>query len=356
MSANFFTLQDARDFVKRFVEAGTCNTQLIDDRINEACRRLLVKADLPYTTRQLRMRTDNGCFPLPREVEKVIWVNFDNYPGRVFNQHYEFLSSGPGEINAHRPGSGIKDLVDAGLYAFMFDMPSIETLTGECCTDRTLGEGLNIIAVSDSAADTNLSVTIYGTNRLQMDLPSEDLQINQWSGGVEGQLDIGGGWSDSAVIKTSTQLYRELKAWKKPVTTGYVSLYAIEKSSNKMWFLAKAHPDDTRPMWRRYKITNRSCGGVEDCSCILMLVKLKWVKMTRADDILCVQNLDAIKQMVISLREENAGKLQDAILYEQNAERLLNAQIKEHEVAGGTPILVDWERSLMGSQYNRYNI
>jgi len=354
MSANFFTLQDARDFVKRFVEAGTCNTTLIDDRINEACRRLIVKADLPYTTRQIRMRTDNGCFPLPREVEKVIWVNFDNYAGRVFNQHYEFLSSGPGEVNGHRPGSGIKDLVDMGLYPVMFDMPSIETLTGECCTDRTLGEGLNIIAVSDNAADTALSVTLYGTNRLQMDMPSEDIRINQWSGGVEGQLDIGGGWNDS-VIHSSTQLYRELRAWKKPVTAGYVSLYVVEKSSHKMWFLAKAHPHDTRPMWRRYKITNRNCGA-EDCSCLLMLVKLKWVKMTHADDILCVQNLDALKQMVIALREENAGKLNDAVMYETNAERLLNAQIKEHEVAGGTPVLVDWERSLSPAAHNRYNI
>lgn len=356
---SFFTLQDGRDAVGRFVETGSCNTTTIDSRINEAVRRLMPKADYVNTTRRIRIRTDQGYFPLPRECEKIIWIDSDGYASRVFNKSYEFLNSGPGELCRSKFGSGVKDLVDDGVHPTMFDVPSIETLD-KCCTDRTLGDGLVLVAFSEEQDDNGKEMTIWGLDRLNMDVrttssagfgPGETLAINAWTGGVEGTIDLGYGW-ESGQTKISNKKYRQVTGWKKPVTKGYVSLYALEVSTNKMFFLGKAHPDDTRPAWRRYRITNQ----YQSCTTMLALAKLGWVKLTRADDILPIQNLDALKQMIIALREENAANLQGALNYEQNAVRLLNEQLNDHETTGGGPVLVDWERHLMAGGMNRLNV
>lgn len=360
MSSNFMTLADARTHVKRFVENGSCNTQTIDARINEAVRRLVQKADWVHTTRNLLVRSDNGCFPLPREVERVTWVRIDGNTARLNNKSFEYMDVGPGLDVQNHGGSGLKDLIDDGEHPTMYDMPSIEDYTdAECCTDRVLGEGLYIMAISAETADLGTDVVVYGLDRLNMEIrdgtsPGETIKINNWAGGVEGQITLGMSWFDTSSIRISARKYRQIAAWTKPATEGYVSLYAVEPSTNKMWLLAKAHPDDTRPKWRRYRITNRATA--EACSCVQMQVKLKWVEMTRATDVLLIQNLDAIKSMVIAIGAENAGDLQKALNFEQNAERLLNTQLQDHEGAGGSPVVIDMIQGLTGGGMNRYNI
>ena len=68
--------------------------------------------------------------------------------------------------------------------------------------------------------------------------------------------------------------------------------------------------------------------------------------MTRATDILPIQNLDALKLMVIAIREENNNALEIALGYEQNATRLLNEQLGDHDVSGGTPTIIDMDYEL----------
>lgn len=361
MSTNYFTLQNARDFVKRFVETGTCVSETIDARINEACRRLLVKADWPHTTKIIRARTDNRYFPLPRECEKVISARICNTSAHVYNQSYEFLSSGPGDIRVWMDeGTGIKELVDAGEFPTMYDIPTIESFADDAksCVDRTLAEGHQIVAFSEFVEDASLSLTVQGLNKYNMDhqlsgvsgfVPGESFLINRWYGGVEGALS--GSWVDRVL---STNRYRQITALKKPVTKGYITVYAVNTVTNDMYLLAKIHPDDTAPVWRRYHILNQQC--TDDCANILALVKLKSVTLTRPDDILPIQNLDAIKMMVICIREENASNLPVALQYESNAVRLLTEQKAEHDTTGGNPVILDVEAELWGGQINRPRI
>jgi hypothetical protein len=97
-----------------------------------------------------------------------------------------------------------------------------------------------------------------------------------------------------------------------------------------MYFLAKYHPDETVPGYRRYKIKNYPSYDPEtnpDSNvCAQLMCKLRYIPATRDDDVLIIQNLDAIKNMVMAIREENAGTLDVAIVYEQKAIGLLNQQ------------------------------
>lgn len=362
---NLYLLSDARTFVSQWVDNGSCNLTAIDSRINEACRRLRVKADWPYTVQTVRIRTDNQQFPLPRECEKIIWCNADNNPAYVYGPAYEFLASGPGEVKHRYSTSGFKDVVDAGWFCTMYDIPPIETFPDSPAnvTDRTLGTGYYLVAFSTEITDTEKALTLYGSNELLNHIgsgaptfsPGESLKINYWSGGVEGT--IAGPLSD---LVMTAKTYRELHRWVKPATAGYVTLYAINPSNNYMWLLAKAHPDDTVPTWRRYKATNQLCsvdtttGKSHGSANILALCKMADVKLSRADDVLPIQNLEALKNMVIAIGLENAQNLEGAVSYEANATRILQEQKQDAEVSGGMPVVVDIEPRWAGAACNRY--
>jgi len=355
MSVNLFTLADARSFVKGFVDNGSCSDTRATARVNEACRRLLPKADYNNTLRVIRIRTDRQYFPVPRDIEAIRFARIDNEAVSMHGQAWQFVASGPGDIHHMGYGSGIKDLVDAGVFPTMYDIPSIESWsdTATSMVDRTLGEGYKLAAFCSEQADINQTLTIYGLDQKlyeakvtgSMAGPGESLALQRWGdGGTEGV--INGQWSD---LPMTTVSYREITGWSKPVTKGYVWLYAVNTTTNAMFLLAIAHPDDTHPTWRRYKITNTSYGI---CSNILVLAKIKWVELTRDDDILPIQNLDALKLMVMAIGLENAKDLNGAMNFEANAVRLLNEQEKNKVVASGVPAILDQEPELALSQVN----
>lgn len=345
---DLYTLTDAFDAVKRFVENSSCSTTVVYDRVTEACRRLLVKANWPYTVQTVRMRVNNGYFPLPRECSKIIAVNVCNEATQVNPMSYEFIASGPGELGSWA-GTGIKGLMDAGMHPTMFDIPSIETIdedAAELCTDRgafSPSEGYQLAAFSPYIEDVKLNVQAAGLDKFNAQMNAsatgfselESFGINQWEEGVEGSIR-----GPLTTIRLSSRYYRQLTSWRKPATKGYISLYAINTENNYMYFLGKAHPSDTVPVWRRYKLSNFDCEN-GDCANIFAMCKMAPLKLTEGSDILPIQNLEAIKNMVIAIGFENTNDLNAAMSYEANAVRILNDQKAEHEGQGPVVSFVD---------------
>jgi len=353
--SNLYTLKNATDFVGSYVDTGTCDADKKRARVTEACRRLMSKADWAHTTQMVRARVSNQMFPLPRECEAIRWANIENKAANVRQQSFEFLAAGPGEIQHLCATSGYKDLIDAGWFPTMYDVPTPELFANDetVSTNReSLGAGLHLMAFTTEQEDLGRELTIYGRDRLLNDIggsgttftPGETLKLNRWAKGVEGSV-VG-----LADLIHTTKLYREVTAWVKPATKGYITLYAVDLTNKYMWLLAKAHPDDLKPVWRRYKLRGQAQSG--DSANILMLCKMKALDLTRDDDILPIQNLDAIKLMVIAIREENAKNLELAMAYELNAVRLLSEQLDNVKRAVGTPQIIDTHDELAASRVN----
>ena len=316
----FFTVADARTLVAQFVEAGACpSSAIVLSRINEATQRLMNKAAWWNLQRRIRFYTINNTITLPREVSKVLKVNTEGYPARAFHQAYEFLEGGPGELCPS--GGADRDLLDLGEgWPIFFDVPAANTTTA------TDGGPCKLIAFSTAAADTSLSLTIWGVDQYSADIcsatgvPGITLAINRWAMGVEGTIT---GADISATTQYSSETFKEVTGVAKPVTAGHICLYTYEPTTKRMFFLAKYHPDETRPSYHRYRITNPA---FSDRSNVLCLVRLGYVPMIRDTDILLIQNISALKLMVAAIREENDRNLQNAEIYEQKAYRALNEE------------------------------
>lgn len=304
-------VQNALDLSAEHVEGGLCsNATKVLDRVNEAQRRLLQSGDYAHMVDQVRICTQNDSITLPREHIAVRLVNMNGTPVLLESQAYEFLEAGPGEYTWDQ----CQKLADAGTHPAFFDLP----------TDQTV----RLWAASTSVDDSTLSITFRGRTSTGSEIltdagsPLQTLIINSWDSGVEGttSADIGN-YSTMDVHKlVSVHLPAGLK--------GYVSLYAYDTVSKSMWFLSRYHPAEVTPGYRRYRLP-RSC---EDGLMVHCLAKKQYIPATLGTDILLVQNLDAVKQMVMGIERENAGDVNGAMAYKQMALGNLAVQnVNEHK-------------------------
>lgn len=341
-----YTLADARAAVARFVESGTCNTTVIDARINEALSRIMDMEDWKSQRKLMRIYVKSYGFCLPNSVEKIMWADVDGTPTRVFDQPYQFLSSGPGDLDYNCVTSWYKRIIDQGDgWSTMYDIPECYEEGNECVPY----EGLPIYAFSTATADTNKSVSVRGTNAVGEEI-RQDIPIQRWLLGVEGRMS---GHFTGTMLPSDTA-FKSVERVTKAATSGHVSLYAIDVTNQYFYFLAKYAPGVTLPEFRRYKLTN---ANTETCTNLLALVRLRYTPLTDADDIIPIDSMQALKLMVMALREENAGNLQGAANFEAKARMALESRQQANTMSAGTQIILDFDYSMsLGEAMNNRGI
>jgi hypothetical protein len=306
-----FTAKDACEIVAPFVDGGRCVTNAVENaavlaRVNECIRRLLHKSDPAQTLRWVRFNTSNNSITLPYEGLCVVGEPIiDGSPRLAFGSNYEFLPGGPGELT---PGSGYgRDLVSMGLsWPTFFDIPS--------------DAPRYLVAFSTASADVGKVLRVCGRDAYAAEIfsggtPGIDVTIGLWKGGEEGRINL------QEALNTSAVKVQNITSVHKPVTTGYIAFYTWEPDTKRLYFLSKYHPDETVPGYHRYKIS----GNVTDTS-IIVRMKVQYVPLKYAQDILLIQNLEAVKLMAHSIEFENAYKISEAEALEVRATRLLNEQ------------------------------
>lgn len=332
-----YTVKHARDLVSPFVlTGGSCpGNAVVLDRINEAQRRLLSegKADWDSTQRHVQFCTQNGCVALPREFESARLVSLDGGPANIFPNSYRYLENGPGpEASSDHYGKDLEDLGDG--WPTFFDMP--------VCAD-----GLELFAVSTSIEDTNLTIQAFGRmadgSEILQDtgIPGFSLAIRHWADSTEGKL------AGYPVASSAQRLSRVTQLILPAGRRAYVTLYAVNPTTHEMYFLSKFHPAETNPAYRRYRILGAGC----DCdTCVIMLAKIRHVPLVRDDDVLLIQNLDALKTMVMAIREENAGNVSASVALEEKANQQLARQLANKR--SGDPIVQVQDIFAVGSSVN----
>lgn len=308
-----FTAKDGCEFIAPVVSGGQCTTGAAENpvvlaRLNEAIRRLMRKNDPATTVKWVRFCTYNNSITLPYEGLAVVGEPIiDGSPRLAFGTNYEFLPGGPGFLP---PGSGWgKDLVDTGFgWPVFFDIP----------TDAPR----HLVAFSTHAEDIGKIVRVCGRDEYAAEIfsagtPGIDVPISRWKQGVEGTV------SGQVALPQSAVKVQQITAVHKDATRGYISLYTYEAATQRMYFLAKYHPDEETPGYRRYKIAG---ADFDNGTSVIVRMKLQYVPLKYAKDILLIQDLDALKIMSQGIEYENAGKIQEAEACEARATRLLSEQ------------------------------
>ncbi len=354
-----YTLSQAREKVKAHVDGGSCNTVKIDEYINDALERLMESERWDSLQVMTRITTCNACFPLPYNVSGIIGASIDGTPANIFNRAYQFMHAGPGDLDLRTRSSSFRDLADMGdQWATMFDIPHAyeNTVSGTTSTVE-LPDGLRLCAFCTDSEDDGTSLKVMGYKVNGEIVRSgaaegEELRITRWSGGVDGVLPMVISDSVWDGIRLSTNLFGNVTRIVKPETQGYISLYAVDPDTDRMFFLGKYHPRQTIPQFRRYRITNKEAGV--SATTVLALLKLRYVPLVEATDVLPIESMQAVKLMVMSISEENKQNLQGSVALAQLAVSLLSKKEESKHMNMGYPAIVDSDyRTSLGRHLNR---
>lgn len=347
-----FTLSEATTALGKFVGSGSCRAEEIRDRINEAVARLADSVTSESLRRLMRVTVVGGKIPLPSNVETVLWANTDTVPAKVFGRPYEFLSSGLGDLDSRTCGSGFKDLVDRGDgWSVMYDVPVSEN-------------DLYLHVYSDDAGDLG---TPYDAGPPEVPaVPAEQVHITytdsdtrtqrvyfsaeQWPvagvPGLSGTLPELIDGSPAGVPAVSVD--RVVK----PATGGHVYLVAVDHTTGAYTLLARYAPEELIPQFRRYELTNILNSDTE--SCILMLVRLRILPLVNDDDVVPIDSMQALKLMMMAIRDENAGKIDTAAAFEGKAIYLMNNRATANSVTGSSVTIINMDyRTSLGRHLNR---
>jgi hypothetical protein len=99
------------------------------------------------------------------------------------------------------------------------------------------------------------------------------------------------------------------------------------------------HPDETNPSYRRYEIPKLrgTTNGASTCGCsgdadepkkVIIMAKLRYLPVKRMTDFLLIENIGALKNMLIALNYEEKGEFTIAQQYEAKAEKILSDELQ----------------------------
>lgn len=289
----------------------------VKDMVNEACQMIFDTVTERRFSERYAVEIDEPYLSLPRGLNKIILARINGAPIMVHGPGYVFSEGGP--LNDDTT-EAVYSLCDQGDAATQYDVPF------ELVTNATTGLvtrqpiPMNIAAFSRSIEDTGATIFIRGILETGEET-TEDISLSRWTLGVYG---------DVGAYTYSVNKYVEIKQIVKPVTVGLVSVVTLDPATNEFSNLADFQPTDQSTSFRRYLflgLTLNATTGKSDVPVTLYtLCRKAFVEISDDNDLVPVQNMEAMRLMMFSLRSRNAGNEPMAQQYFQSALVLVAAE------------------------------
>lgn len=284
------------------------------DLINAACRKALRRGDWTGTVIPIHVCVKSGCLVFPRYVGSVRKMNLCKYnPVPINGLWYEFLSHETRECWMDGCGGNLppwdswSNRMNAKGYSPVFQ--------------DVLGDSRTVRAYPQLAVDIGKTITIMG-----LDNNNQPLRRNNGDGT----------WSDGITLRlanpyaVTAQYVRRVDRVVKDETQGNVSLFAWNAADAVLEEIGTYEPSETNPAFERYQLTIPCCTSGTNQS-VIALVKLKFLPAKVGTDLVYLQNIDALKLMVQSIKSGEAGDTDGARQYEMDSIRELNLDLWDRD-------------------------
>lgn len=296
------------------VAGGCSNASRFAYLVNASVRQLMRRGDWLGTVTPIQVCVKNGCLVMPRYVGAVRKLNLCTRcvghsgmrPVPLHNDWYQFI-----EPRSYRHEFGSH----CGHEPVMFSEGRAPTY------NSIFGDGRLVRAYPRCQADIGKSVRIFG-----VDTGNQPLRIRNpdttWSDGIV--ITLGDPFGS-----TSTYV-RRIDRVVKDVTQCQVFLYAYDPVADVLEDLAIYDPGETSPDYAKYKLNTqqgRSCCGTAHS--VVALVKLNFFPARFDTDLVLIDNLDALKLEIQSIRAGEAGDRNLMKEFQIDAISELNRQLED---------------------------
>jgi len=312
MLATFAEIKSSRALEIADVAVGSSKFKTL---VNEASRRLLRRGDWAGTVISVYVCVRNGCIVWPRYVGQIRKANLCHHAIPVRSVYYDYFEADAFESWKHCGWLGMdcqSSLVHYGRAPVHQDIK---------------GEARYVRLYHTVNEDLGKTVTIFGEDNNGQILRRRDPATGTYYDGVTLVAQLPYAQTPGYVRRIDRVL--------KDVTQGDFRLYAYDTANAVLEDVALYEPTETNPAFVRYKLSG-AC-GTACCSTtspfgVAALVKLKYLPIINDQDLVLIQNLDALKLMMQSVRCGEGQDFASAKAYELEAVRELN-----HELNDETP-------------------
>jgi hypothetical protein len=293
------TLAQARQLLHPHISPDGPDSAAVPSRINEICERFFVSGRWKGMIIEVDLDASQGYVTLPRRCEAVLGITVAKAPRTPFGRWYSFVPGGPGQLDGSTY-TGTDLVLDAGDSHPVFRDPPYESfrlrVKVPSTSDRDTG---NYMVLKGNDADGN---SVFGADG------SEGLQLNL-----------------TAAENTTTQYFSALTGVLKPLTNGYVTLWAVNASGAETQ-IGEYEPGETNVGYRRYMVQRASGSEIPT---VRALCKRRFVPVQSEHDDIIPDNMGALKLGLISLKYEDTNDLERSTEYFNKALSLLNAELRE---------------------------
>lgn len=286
---------------------GHCKEPRLFRQISDAIQLLANKGEIDTLTGYLDICVSNNCITLPNEVETVLAVNIGGHPSLGHDDLFSFHLNGPGDFDR----SCKFDWFNTGRFPTYRDLP---------CPSR-------LVAFLDNQDDEGKQIRVFGFDNQNRPLRTQ----------------VNGDWMDGLLVPTifgyalpasSDPIVSRITGIVKDRTVANVRLSSFDNATGSGTLLGIYEPDETRPAYRRIRISPGS----------------DWVRIcyrkrtadvyTRNDRILLHSRLALLLAMrAVKKYEEN--DVGTALGFEAQAARLLTERESVLTNPVGNPIQVE---------------
>lgn len=317
----FKTLSQAKaDDLKTI--AGACpNSADFIRLVNKATRQLMIRGDWKGTVVPIHVCVKNGCVVFPRYVGTVRKLNYcSHHPIHVNGLWWSFL-----EFDTYRswchPHTPAHYMTGNGYSPVQQDV---------------MGANRLIRAYADARKDIDdaKTVTIFG-----LDENNQPLRTRQHDGSYTEGVVI----TLAAPFGSTSVFVSRIERVLKDATTGNVRLYAYDAVADVLEDIAIYEPSETNPQYARYRL-HLPCGSGTRCGvsqAVVALVKLQFIEASADTDLVLIQNLDALKDFIQSIKYKDANSPELAAQYEASAIRELNLELQNEQSDDSMPVSIE---------------
>lgn len=300
---------------------------------NASVERLMRRGDWNGSVVPIFVCVSRGCIVWPRYVK---WPRYINVCNRSFvpikNMWWDFIPN-------HRSG-GWTDSDWSTWIASGWGGPRVEVAVQPKTPlfQDILGEGRTVRAYPSTPLDNNQTVTIYGVDNNGQPLTTTG--AGAWTPGLKVQLKLPYAEFSN---QGSAVLVRRIDRVIKDETQGPVRLYAWNAASSVLEDLAYYEGSETNPDYLKTQIRSPACGcsnsdGSAQTFGVVALVKLQHVPVKNDDDLVIIDNVEAMKNMFMAIRSEEAVDFENSQAYEQRALRALNLDLADRDQNTQIPV------------------
>lgn len=300
------TLADARAALYDLINVDDPNDPKFLRILNEVRERLITSGKWKGSIVSTVFNSSTGFITLPYDYLSVLGLTYDRCPAPVFTQFHEYVEQGPGEFDETYKWPG--QLMDMG-DGFATQV-NIETA--------------GVIRVYSSAADNGDVVRLFGKD--------ENGDVIYDSSGNEG-VNV----TLAAPYVATTAQFSEVTGAQKPATSNRVYLKVWDGATETQ--IAEYQPNETRPMYRRYKT-----GDAEQA--IRVICQLRYMPVIAETDWVKPGNISALRAGIRAWLFEDGSDMASADASTVRAYNFLNDEAKSSR--GGARATVDMVSGVFG--------